>query len=48
MPLKDGYYAAGFLSYESAPAFDSAYKVKEGTYDAVIMVWYFFRATALH
>ncbi len=23
-----GYYAAGFLSYESAPAFDSAYKVK--------------------
>ncbi|MGZ4161214.1 MAG: aminodeoxychorismate synthase component I [Neobacillus sp.] len=24
-----GYYAAGFLSYESAPAFDSTFKVKE-------------------
>ncbi|MCM3764742.1 aminodeoxychorismate synthase component I [Neobacillus niacini] len=28
--VDDGYYAAGFLSYESAPAFDSAYKVKAG------------------
>nr|WP_295971023.1 aminodeoxychorismate synthase component I [uncultured Bacillus sp.] len=26
--IKDGYYAAGFLSYESAPAFDPVYKVK--------------------
>ncbi|XJZ25720.1 aminodeoxychorismate synthase component I [Bacillota bacterium Lsc_1132] len=26
--VEQGYYAAGFLSYESAPAFDSAYKVK--------------------
>ncbi|MEH7009788.1 aminodeoxychorismate synthase component I [Neobacillus niacini] len=26
-----GYYAAGFLSYESAPAFDSAFKVKSGS-----------------
>ncbi len=26
----DGYYAAGFLSYESAPAFDSAFNVKSG------------------
>lgn len=25
-----GYYAAGFLSYESAPAFDSAFKVMDG------------------
>jgi len=25
-----GYYAAGFLSYESAPAFDPAFKVKSG------------------
>lgn len=25
-----GYYAAGFLSYESAPAFDSAFNVKSG------------------
>lgn len=28
--IRNGYYAAGFLSYESAAAFDSAYKVKEG------------------
>lgn len=27
--IQQGYYAAGYLSYESAPAFDSAYKVKE-------------------
>jgi para-aminobenzoate synthetase/4-amino-4-deoxychorismate lyase len=28
--IDDGYYAAGFLSYESAPAFDSAFTVKDG------------------
>ncbi|WP_342431613.1 aminodeoxychorismate synthase component I [Neobacillus sp. FSL H8-0543] len=28
--VDSGYYAAGFLSYESAPAFDSAYRVSEG------------------
>lgn len=27
--IDDGYYAAGFLSYESASAFDSAYQVSE-------------------
>jgi len=27
--VRDGYYAAGFLTYESAAAFDRAYKVKE-------------------
>ena len=27
--IDDGYYAAGFLSYESASAFDPAYRVKE-------------------
>ena len=27
--IDDGYYAAGFLSYESAAAFDPAYRVKE-------------------
>lgn len=27
--VQNGYYAAGFLSYESAKAFDSSYKVKE-------------------
>ncbi|WP_045515832.1 aminodeoxychorismate synthase component I [Neobacillus niacini] len=29
--VEKGYYAAGFLSYESAPAFDSAFKVKSGS-----------------
>lgn len=28
--VNEGYYAAGFLSYESAPAFHSSYKVKQG------------------
>lgn len=28
--VKEGYYAAGFLSYECAPAFDPAYKVRNG------------------
>ncbi|WP_419887876.1 aminodeoxychorismate synthase component I [Neobacillus niacini] len=28
--VENGYYAAGFLSYESAPAFDSAFTVKSG------------------
>jgi para-aminobenzoate synthetase / 4-amino-4-deoxychorismate lyase len=28
--VEQGYYAAGFLSYESAPAFDSAFIVREG------------------
>ncbi len=28
--IQHGYYVAGFLSYESAPAFDAAYKVNEG------------------
>lgn len=26
--IQNGYYAAGYVSYESAPAFDSAYKVR--------------------
>jgi para-aminobenzoate synthetase / 4-amino-4-deoxychorismate lyase len=29
--VDNGYYAAGFLSYESAPAFDPAFKVKSGS-----------------
>ncbi|MEH7494597.1 aminodeoxychorismate synthase component I [Neobacillus niacini] len=28
--VEDGYYAAGFLSYESSPAFDPAFTVKSG------------------
>ncbi|MEH7226236.1 aminodeoxychorismate synthase component I [Bacillus sp. JJ1566] len=28
--VSDGYFAAGFLSYESAPAFDSSFTVKTG------------------
>ena len=26
--VDDGYYAAGYVSYEAAPAFDEAYRVK--------------------
>ena len=44
--IHNGYYAAGFLSYESAPAFDPAYKVKAGAYHAITLVWYFFRTAA--
>ncbi|GIN61761.1 aminodeoxychorismate synthase, component I [Robertmurraya siralis] len=29
--VEEGYYAAGFLTYESAPAFDPAFKVREGS-----------------
>ncbi len=36
--VDDGYYAAGFLSYESAPAFDPAYRVKDGT--TVPLLWF--------
>ncbi|MFS8512741.1 MAG: recombinase RecA, partial [Planifilum fulgidum] len=33
-----GWYAAGFLSYEAAPAFDAAYRVKEG--HAMPLLWF--------
>ncbi|MDM5327146.1 aminodeoxychorismate synthase component I [Neobacillus sp. CF12] len=33
-----GYYAAGFLSYESAPAFDPSFKVKSGS--AYPLLWF--------
>ena len=36
--IEEGYYAAGFLSYESASAFDPAYKVKEG--HAMPLLWF--------
>jgi para-aminobenzoate synthetase / 4-amino-4-deoxychorismate lyase len=36
--VEKGYYAAGFLSYESAPAFDSAFKVKSG--GAFPLLWF--------
>lgn len=36
--LNQGYYAAGFVSYEAAPAFDSSYKVKEG--GSVPLIWF--------
>ncbi len=36
--VQEGYYAAGFLTYESAPAFDSAYKVKSG--NAMPFLWF--------
>jgi para-aminobenzoate synthetase/4-amino-4-deoxychorismate lyase len=36
--VNNGYYAAGFLSYESAAAFDSAYKVKAG--QTMPLLWF--------
>lgn len=36
--VNNGYYAAGFLSYESAGAFDPAYKVKEG--NIMPLLWF--------
>lgn len=36
--VEDGYYAAGFLSYESAPAFDAAYKVHGQT--SMPLLWF--------
>ncbi|MFB9986614.1 aminodeoxychorismate synthase component I [Bacillus benzoevorans] len=36
--LHNGYYAAGFLSYESAPAFDSSYKVN--TEKTMPLLWF--------
>jgi para-aminobenzoate synthetase/4-amino-4-deoxychorismate lyase len=35
---KDGLYAAGFIAYEAAPAFDSALAVREG--NAFPLVWF--------
>ncbi|CAH2713778.1 Isochorismate synthase MenF [Neobacillus rhizosphaerae] len=36
--VDNGYYAAGFITYESAAAFDSAYRVKEGT--SLPLLWF--------
>lgn len=36
--VNNGYYAAGFLSYESASAFDPAYKVKVG--NTMPLLWF--------
>ena len=36
--VENGYYAAGFLSYESSPAFDSAYRVKGGS--SMPLLWF--------
>jgi para-aminobenzoate synthetase / 4-amino-4-deoxychorismate lyase len=36
--IKNGNYAAGFLSYESAPAFDSAFKVRSG--HSMPLLWF--------
>ena len=36
--VENGYYAAGYLSYESAPAFDSAFKVKSGS--SMPLLWF--------
>lgn len=36
--INEGYYVAGFLSYESAPAFDSAFKVK--SHNTMPLLWF--------
>jgi para-aminobenzoate synthetase / 4-amino-4-deoxychorismate lyase len=36
--VDSGYYAAGFLTYESAPAFDSAFRVKNGS--SMPLLWF--------
>ncbi|MEH7255261.1 aminodeoxychorismate synthase component I [Neobacillus niacini] len=36
--VEKGYYAAGFLSYESAPAFDPAFRVKSGS--SMPLLWF--------
>ena len=36
--VDDGYYAAGYVSYEAAPAFDEAYRVKSET--QMPLVWF--------
>jgi para-aminobenzoate synthetase / 4-amino-4-deoxychorismate lyase len=36
--IQDGYYAAGFLSYEAAPAFDPSMKVMKGT--TMPLLWF--------
>ncbi|BDH59957.1 aminodeoxychorismate synthase, component I [Lysinibacillus sp. PLM2] len=36
--IQDGYYVAGYMSYECAPAFDPAFKVKSG--NKMPLVWF--------
>jgi para-aminobenzoate synthetase / 4-amino-4-deoxychorismate lyase len=36
--VDSGYYAAGYLTYESAPAFDSAFRVKSGS--SMPLLWF--------
>lgn len=38
MALKEGYYVAGYVSYEAAPAFDNSFKVKEDT--SLPLLWF--------
>ena len=35
---KEGYFVAGYVSYEAAPAFDSAFRVKDGS--TMPLVWF--------
>ncbi|WHY83836.1 aminodeoxychorismate synthase component I [Neobacillus novalis] len=44
--VDNGFYAAGFLSYESAPAFDSAYKVKDKS--SMPLLWFGIFSEPLH
>ena len=38
LAVDKGYYAAGYLSYEAAPAFDPVFKVKEGS--RMPLIWF--------
>ncbi|MFJ5714751.1 aminodeoxychorismate synthase component I [Neobacillus sp. NPDC093127] len=44
--VDNGYYAAGFLSYESAPAFDFAYRVKDKS--SMPLLWFGIFSEPLH
>ncbi|WP_242637950.1 MULTISPECIES: aminodeoxychorismate synthase component I [Bacillaceae] len=44
--IKNGFYAAGFLSYESAPAFDSSYIVNRG--NKMPLLWFGIFREPLH
>ena len=44
--VDNGYYAAGFLSYESAAAFESAYRIKEGS--TMPLLWFGIFSEPLH
>jgi para-aminobenzoate synthetase/4-amino-4-deoxychorismate lyase len=38
--VREGYYAAGYLAYEAAPAFDPAYQVRERGDESLPLAWF--------